>query len=152
MTDAIANLNCENRLRQMYFDEIMIDEVYGVENYAFAKEIGALNYDTYQLDKRVYYYYLADCYYKLEPLAEEYKSISMGVVPKPSKMSFGALSYPEAGSMTQYLIEQYGLDMVIENCTEIIKIQEMTGKTFLELYEEWGKWNEQRYQELKIEY
>lgn len=149
ITEEISVFECENHLQKMYYQEIMADEEYGEQNYAFAKEIGALNPDTNQLEPEVYYYYRAKIFCELEPSASEYKSILSGMTPKPSNMTLSALSYPEAGSLARYLVEQYGMDETLKNCTDVLKLQELTGKSFLELYEDWGAWNEQKYQELK---
>lgn len=133
----------------MFYEELMADEEYGEENYTFAKEIGGIHPETNQLEPRVYYYYLAKAYYEVEQTSNEYKSILLGMIRKPSNMTLSALSYWEAGSMAKYLVEKYGMDETLRNCTNVIYIQELTGKSFLELYEDWGAWNEQRYQELR---
>ncbi len=152
VTDALASLVCENHLQKMYYEDALADEEYGEESYAFVKEIGALEPDTNEVNGEIYYYYDAKRHYELEPQTHEYYAILWKMTSKPNTMSLGALSYPEAGSLSKYLIEQYGLDEVLTHCTSAAEIEELTGKTFLELYEEWGAWNEQRYQELKIEY
>lgn len=152
VTDEIATFECENHLKKMYYQELMSDEEYGEENHIFAKEIGALIPDTNELDVEVYYYYLAKFYYELEPHTGEYKAIMWDMTSKPEKTTLGSLSYQEAGSMSKYLVEQYGLDATLKHCKNVAELEELTGKSFLELYETWALWNEERYQELRILY
>ena len=152
VTDALACLTCENRLRALYFADALSHVVYGDESYAFVKEIGALEPNMDVVDGEIYYYYDAKAYYELEPQTHKYFAILWEETVKPEVMSLGALSYSEAGSLSKYLIEQYGLDEVLTHCTSATEIEELTGLPFAQLYDEWGRWNEQRYQELKNEY
>lgn len=152
VTDALACLTCKNQLKELYFADALSHVAYGDESYAFVKEIGALEPNMVVVDGEVYYYYDAKAYYELEPQTHEYFAILWEETVKPEVMSLGALSYSEAGSLSKYLMEQYGLDKVFAHCKSAPDIEELTGLPFAQLYDEWGMWNEQRYQELKNEY
>lgn len=146
VTEEIAMFECTNHMEELYYEQAVVEG-----SYTFGKEIGALHLDTEKFDGEIYYYYRAKLFYELEPQTETYQSISYGIMAKPSMVYPGMLSYPAAGSLIKYLVEQYGRENAFASCGDVESLQALTGKTFQEIYEDWGAWNEQRYQELKIE-
>ena len=70
------------------------------------------------------------------------------MITKPEEITLHALSYEAGASLAEYLIEQYGMDAVVSACMEQGEIEELCGKSFEELYNDWGPWNEEKYQEM----
>lgn len=75
----------------------------------------------------------------------EYLSVGQEVIVRTADMAECMrpdwLSYSEAAGMIAYLSETYGKDMVYDNCHGGNRLESAFGKTFSELYDEWGKWN-----------
>ena len=61
------------------------------------------------------------------------------------------LTYAEAAGMIAYLIETYGKDTVYANSRDTNGLETVYGKTFLELYDEWGEWNIRKCEEAGID-
>lgn len=144
VTEEIAILECENNLNKMQWENL------NEEEYAHCKENGLLDLDSNQLNLKSYLYYSAASFYNWDG-EDLYYSIAGGYTIKPEIMTMSALPYEAAASMSKYLMEQYGMEQTFAYCTDVAKLQQLTGKSFEELYEDWGKWNEQKYQEMKIE-
>lgn len=143
VTDEIAVLECDNNLLKMYWKEAMPEGEREV-----AKSIGVWNEEEDNINIEALYYYWSQNFYKGE-VTNEYQSISLMTIYQPKEMNWSSLSYYAGASMTKYLMETYGRDKVFENCLEFWKLEEMCGKRFSELYDDWGAWNERMYAEVK---
>lgn len=60
----------------------------------------------------------------------------------------GFMSYLEAGSMINYLIEEYGADIFFSVYKGEIILDKAYGKTLYELYEEWGEYLNKKYKNI----
>lgn len=140
-TEYMAVLLCENNLLQMY-----LKDVFSEDDWAFAKEINVYDSETDSVDAKRHLYYRATWLYK-GMMDGEYTSISLKNVEKSEEMHLNQLTYEAGASMTEYLIEQYGMDAVFNSCLSEEAIEKLCGKSFSEIYEDWGAWNEERYLE-----
>lgn len=142
-TDEVSHFECENRMEKQYREEAMTDG-----SIAWAKEIGAWDGNLDEIKIPELYYYWANRFYSRE-IEGEYGTVSLTIMTQPEKITLSSLSYEAAASMVHYLIELYGRDRVFECCTNNDKLEELCGKSFDEIYEEWGQWNEQKCLEMK---
>ena len=142
-TTAVSGLMCENRLQTMHWAEAVKDE----EELQTAKDRGIWDEQKQEVKKKKYFYCLAKYFYDGTDTGE-YLSLGDEVITKPEEITLHALSYEAGASLAEYLIEQYGMDAVVSACMEQGEIEELCGKSFEELYNDWGPWNEEKYQEM----
>ena len=90
--------------------------------------------------------YVVKNYYSGDMDGTTYLTVTGSQVERSGNIqAVGQLSYPEMASLTHYLVELYGRDAVYEGYRNFDSFEELIGKDFLELYEEWGEWNREQY-------
>lgn len=140
IAEETAVMECDNQLARMYMDSIMTEE-----NSERAKQGGMWDYEKSGVDMRLAYMAEAAYMYLGYGYDMEYLSVGQEVIARTAEtaacMRPDWLSYSEAAGMIAYLSEVYGKNMVYENCRDINRLEYVLGKTFPELYNEWGKWN-----------
>lgn len=144
VTTEIACFECENRLEKLYWKKFITEE-----DIMLSKEVGIWDENLCTLKIDGLRYYGASQFYNRQ-IEGEYRAMSLILMPEqPEKITMSSLNYYAAASMVHYLIGLYGRDRVFECCTDNDKLEELCGKSFDEIYEEWGQWNEQKCLEMK---
>jgi hypothetical protein len=71
-----------------------------------------------------------------------YRSIGQNEIETPADRhdAMANLSYEEGAAMIWYMFETYGRDEVLTHCYDIENMREMWGKSFAEVYEDFGAW------------
>ena len=150
IAEEAAVMECENRLADLYMESIMT-----AENIERAKQCCLWNYEESRVNIRLQRMAEAACMYLGYGNGLEYLSVGQEVIVRTADMAERIrpnwLSYGEAAGMTAYLIETYGREMVYANCNDINRLETVFGKSFLELYDEWGKWNIKKCEEAGID-
>lgn len=140
IAEETAVIECDNRLTALYMDSIMTEE-----NSERAKQCGMWDYEKSGVDMRLANMAEAAYMYLGYGYDMEYLSVGQEVITRTADMAESIrpdwLTYSEAAGMIAYLGEVYGKNVVYENCRDINRLEYVLGKTFPELYDEWGKWN-----------
>lgn len=140
IADEIAYMECDNRLMDLYWNDVLTEEDKAVwQQYQMWDD----EYDTVN-DKLREMLEGAEMYLGYTP-EREYLSTAQTVLTRSPEMAEtlkpNQLTYAETAGMIAYLIETYGADTVYANCKDTSELESVYGKTFRELYEEWGMWN-----------
>ncbi len=145
IAEEAAVWGCENRMRAD-----ALSSMYDAEE---MRQVGVYDEEKERISYERMTYSLANSWYAGELDGMEYLSMSYD-----SKVRFGKaktlseLSYQEIASLTHYLIELYGRDVVYENFYEYDSFMELIGKEFIEFYDEWGAWNKEQCDRLGLEF
>lgn len=133
VAEEAAIYGCENRLCKQYWrnqSAEIIEEIKNTPLWDREKET---------IDSRKLNEYMALQYYSGNMDGTMYLNVTGSVAKRSGKIQAeGQLSYAEMASLTHYLIELYGRDVVYEGYRNFDSFEELIGKEFLELYEEWG--------------
>lgn len=150
IAEETAIMECDNQLADLYMKSIMTEE-----NSERAKQCRIWNYEESKVDIRLMQMAEAACMYLGYGNDLEYLSVGQEVLTRTADMTEhirpNRLSYGEAAGMIAYLSDTYGRDLVYANCNDINRLEMVFGKTFPELYDEWGKWNIERCKEAGID-
>ena len=140
LADYVSNLACENRMARTVN--------YGVsgEELQFYLDRGAVDPDTGQFDIRRYTCGTAEIMNSDAMLGQTYLSVAGTIsVISEQRREFRMitdLSYYEAASMMEYLIENFGRDTVFSHWNiDGRDMKDVYGKSFTELYDDWRAWN-----------
>ncbi len=143
-------MECDNRLAGLYMDRLMTEE-----NIERARQCGLWDYEESKVDIRLLRMAEAFGVYMGYANDREYLSVGQEVIVRTADMAEGIspnwLSYSEAAGMIAYMMETYGKDMVFANSKDVNRLETVYGKSFAELYHEWGKWNIQKLEEAGID-
>jgi len=150
IAEETALMECDNRLAGLYMDRLMTEE-----NIERARQCGLWDYEESKVDIRLLRMAEAFGVYMGFANDREYLSVGQEVIVRTADMAEGIspnwLSYSEAAGMIAYLMETYGKDMVFANSKDVNRLETVYGKSFSELYNEWGKWNVQKLEEAGID-
>lgn len=140
IAEETAVMECDNQLAGLYMDRIMTEE-----NRERARQCGVWEEEASGVNLRRLRMAEAACMYLGYGNDMEYLSVGQEVIVRTADMAECMkpdwLSYSEAAGMIAYLSETYGKDMVYDNCHGGNRLESVFGKTFSQLYDEWGKWN-----------
>lgn len=142
-TEAVAVFSCENRMKTEYLTKYVSESE---EELAAYRKVGVWDEENNQVDLQKLCYYWGNYFVEADETFE-YGSLGQQIITKPERITLYALSYQAGASLAQYLTEQYGMDAVISACMEQGKIEELCGKNFEELYNDWAVWNEEKYRQ-----
>ena len=147
IAEYVSMIACKNHMARMAFDNAMTKE--NLEYVDQLKTLGIWDNDNDEIDIAKFYYFNAKCYADGTFNGSEYSTVSLSKMTrtdqKLSSMQPVDLSYIEAGCIFEYLVETYSFDMVMEHLdTKDENFEEVFGKKFYELYEDWKKWNEDK--------
>lgn len=142
VTEEIATIECQNNLKQMAWAETMPEE-----DFEWVKSKGFLNLEDGTIMMDAYNYYWSKEFYEGNVFTE-YMGMNQMMVSYPEEMTLDALAYCAGASMTEYLIEMYGMRQVFEACMDEEGLEALSGRSFQELYDDWGKWNYQKLKEI----
>ena len=150
IADEIAYMECDNRLMDLYWNDVLTEEDEALwQQYQMWDD----EYDTVN-DKLREMLEGVEMYLGYTP-EREYLSTDQTVLTRSAEMAEtlkpNQLTYAEAAGMIAYLIETYGKDTVYANCRDTNGLEAVYGKTFLELYNEWGEWNIRKCEEAGID-
>ncbi len=139
---------CQNRLA------VSVDYSFG-EYLDEIKEMGLWNEDGDCIDQEKLYHFLARSYSGPGSIGQQYCAVNNTVITKTEKMQehihSKELSYFEAACFVRYLVENYSLDTVMENLdVDSLYMQNVYDETFIEHYEKWKSWNDEKCAELGI--
>ncbi len=140
-TEAVAVFSCENRMKTEYLTKYVSEE-----ELAAYQEVGVWDEERNQVDLQKLCYYWG-AYFVQADETFEYGSLGQQIITKPEKITLYAMSYDAGASLAEYLTEQYGMDAVISACMEQGKIEELCGKSFEDIYNDWAVWNEEKYRQ-----
>ena len=149
IADKITRIDLKSRLSRSVNMGASAEEV------EFFKEKGAWDDEADCIDEKVLYFGCAELFHTGLMLDQPYFAVCSETLTRTEKIQEKPkpeeLSYYEAASMVAYLMETYGEDWVYSHWdTDPAKIEEICGKTFLELYREWAAWNSGKCAELGI--
>lgn len=140
IAEETAVMECDNQLAGLYMDRMMTEE-----NRERARQCGVWEEEASGVNLRRLRMAEAACMYLGYGNDMEYLSVGQEVIVRTADMAECMrpdwLSYSEAAGMIAYLSETYGKNMVYDNCHGGNRLESVFGKTFSELYDEWGKWN-----------
>ncbi len=142
-TEAVAVFSCENRMKTEYLTKYVSESE---EELAAYQKVGVWDEENNQVDLQKLCYYWG-AYFVQADETFEYGSLGQQIITKPEKITLYALSYQAGASLAEYLTEQYGMDAVISACMEQGKIEELCGKSFEDIYNDWAVWNEEKYRQ-----
>lgn len=143
LTEELAVIECENRMGNLGWQEIIQKEGSGGYD-----EIGVWNEETTEFNEAGYHYFWAKKFYSGDS-EEEYLTINKNATERPEEITFYNLSYYEATSMSQYLLQQYGREKVYRYCVTFDGFEELCGRSFKEVYADWIVWNDRKCEEIK---
>ena len=145
IAEEAAVWGCENRMRAE-----ALSSMYDVEE---MRQAGLYDEEKDCISYEKMTYSLANSLYVGELDGMEYLSMSYDLKVRSGKVkTLSELSYQEMASLTHYLVELYGRDAVYEGFYEYDSFIELTGKEFIELYDEWGAWNKEQCNKLGLEF
>ena len=137
-TEAVAVFSCENRMKAEYLTKYVSEE-----ELAAYQKVGVWDEENNQVDLQKLCYYWGNYFVEADETFE-YGSLGQQIITKPEQITLYALSYQAGASLAEYLTEQYGMDAVISACMEQGKIEELCGKSFEDIYNDWAVWNKQQ--------
>lgn len=140
-TEAVAVFSCENRMKAEYLTKYVSEE-----ELAAYQKVGVWDEENNQVDLQKLCFYWGNYFVEADETFE-YGSLGQQIITKPEQITLYALSYQAGASLAQYLTEQYGMDAVISACMEQGKIEELCGKSFEDIYNDWAVWNEEKYRQ-----
>ena len=140
-TEAVAVFSCENRMKAEYLTKYVSEE-----ELAAYQKVGVWDEENNQVDLQKLCYYWGNYFVEADETFE-YGSLGQQIITKPEQITLYALSYQAGASLAEYLTEQYGMDAVISACMEQGKIEELCGKSFEDIYNDWAVWNEEKYRQ-----
>lgn len=145
VAEEAATYGCENRLCKQYWNNHsgeIIEEI--KDTPLWDKENETINIENMNE-------LTAAKFYSGNMEGVTYLNVTGSVAERSGNIqAVGQLSYPEMASLTHYLVELYGRDAVYEGYRNFDSFEELIGKDFLELYEEWGEWNKEQCENLGI--
>lgn len=142
-TEAVAVFSCENRMKTEYLTKYVSESE---EELASYQKVGVWDEENNQVDLQKLCFYWGN-YFVGADETFEYGSLGQQIITKPEQITLYALSYQAGASLAEYLTEQYGMDAVISACMEQGKIEELCGKSFEDIYNDWAVWNEEKYRQ-----
>ena len=148
IADYVSGFVCRNRMFRSA--NLNMTE----ENAAEARTRGVLDPDG-SVDEERAYYLTAEMYTCGEALGMQYYAVANEMItrteaiqqhPKPDQLSFF-----EAASMIAFLAETYGEDAVFSHWdSDPEQFEDLFGRSFSELYQDWTAWNTLRCEQLGI--
>lgn len=147
VAEYVSKIACKNLMaRRSFYNAMAKDNPEYVDQ---LKTQGMWDTDDDEIDIAKLYYFNAKCYADGTFNGGEYTTITMSKMTrtdqKLSSMQPVYLSYIEAGCIFEYLVDTYSFDMVMEHLdTKNENFEEVFGKKFYELYDDWKKWNEDK--------
>ena len=142
-TEAVAVFSCENRMKTEYLTKYVSESE---EELAAYQKVGVWDEENNQVDLQKLCFYWGNYFVEADETFE-YGSLGQQIITKPEQITLYALSYQAGASLAEYLTEQYGMDAVISACMEQGKIEELCGKSFEDIYNDWAAWNEEKYRQ-----
>ena len=142
-TEAVAVFSCENRMKTEYLTKYVSESE---EELASYQKVGVWDEENNQVDLQKLCFYWGNYFVEADETFE-YGSLGQQIITKPEQITLYALSYQAGASLAEYLTEQYGMDAVISACMEQGKIEELCGKSFEDIYNDWAAWNEEKYRQ-----
>ena len=149
LADYVSKLVCENRMARVASRSI------NAELLQFYLDHGAADPETGEFDLRRYQYATAETINSEAAVGQTYLTVydnfSVVSADRLEHLTVTVLSYPEAASLMEYLIETCGRDAVFSHWTvEAKEMKDVFGKSFRELYDDWRAWNNARCEELGL--
>lgn len=145
IAEEAAVWGCENRLRANY-----LNSTCDVER---MKEIHCWDEEKDRVSYERMTYAMANTYCAGVLEGSTYGTVTREMTERPGKIEFiSELSYQEMASITHYLIELYGREAVCAGYYSFDHFQELVGKDFVELYDEWGEWNQEQCDRLGMKF
>ena len=138
ITEAVAAFECENRMRQSpYLDETPYDMEEWREIGVWDAEKLHMSFPLYNIWRSLRYYlgHAGRDYYP-------YRSIGQNEIETPADRhdAMANLSYEEGAAMIWSMFETYGREEVLTHCYDVENMREMWGKSFAEVYKDFGAW------------
>ena len=149
IAEYVSRIVCKNRMSRSVNTNLTEEET------AFFRGKGAWDPQENCVDDSIRYIGLAELFRRGFALGQEYFAVSNTFIQRTEKVQQnpkpGDLSFFEAASMTEYLIETCGLDFVCAHWdSDPDHPEDLYGKTFHELYTDWAEWNTRKCADLGI--
>ena len=150
LADYVSKFVCENRMART------VNYGMSEENLQFFLDRGAVDPDTGLFDIRRYTCGTAEFINSDAMLGQTYLSVADTISVKSETrreyITMMDLSYDEAASMMDYLVECFGRDTVFSHWNiDARGMKDVYGKSFTELYDDWRKWNLARCNEFGLD-